>query len=57
MPAHTPHAPEEARKLRQTRRTDNLHSLQAGRLKAILVGGRTLAPADSLHALVAGEAA
>jgi len=29
--------------------------IAAGRLKAIRVGGRTIIPADSLHALLAGE--
>jgi excisionase family DNA binding protein len=31
--------------------------ISAGRLKAIRVGGRTIIPADSLHALLNGEAA
>lgn len=31
--------------------------IAAGRLKAIRLGGRTLIPADSLHALVSGEVA
>jgi len=28
----------------------------AGRLKTVRVGGRTVIPAESLHALIAGEA-
>jgi excisionase family DNA binding protein len=31
--------------------------INSGRLKAIRVGGRTLIPAESLHALLSGEAA
>ena len=31
--------------------------ITSGRLKAIRVGGRTLIPAESLYALVSGEAA
>ncbi|WP_324076313.1 MAG: helix-turn-helix domain-containing protein [Erythrobacter sp.] len=31
--------------------------INSGRLKAIRVGGRTLIPAESLYALVSGEAA
>ncbi|MBK6296579.1 MAG: helix-turn-helix domain-containing protein [Sphingomonadales bacterium] len=30
--------------------------IAAGRLKAHRIGGRTVIPADSLHALIAGEA-
>lgn len=30
--------------------------INSGRLKAIRVGGRTLIPAESLHALLSGEA-
>jgi excisionase family DNA binding protein len=38
-------------------RTSIYSHIAAGRLKAIRVGGRTLIPADSLHALVGGEVA
>jgi excisionase family DNA binding protein len=31
--------------------------IAAGRLKAIRLGGRTIIPADSLHALLSGDAA
>lgn len=31
--------------------------IAAGRLRATRVGGRTIIPADALHALIAGEAA
>ncbi len=30
--------------------------ISAGHLRAVRVGGRTLIPAESLHALIAGEA-
>lgn len=30
--------------------------INAGRLRVVRVGGRTLIPAESLHALIAGEA-
>ena len=37
-------------------RTTLYSHIAAGRLKAIRVGGRTVIPADSLQALLAGEA-
>jgi len=37
-------------------RTTLYAHISAHRLKAVRVGGRTLIPADSLHALIAGEA-
>ena len=30
--------------------------IAAGRLRAVRVGGRTIIPAEALHALIAGEA-
>lgn len=30
--------------------------IAAGRLRAVRIGGRTIIPAESLHALIAGEA-
>jgi excisionase family DNA binding protein len=38
-------------------RTTLYTHINAGRLKAIRVGGRTLIPAESLRALIAGEVA
>ena len=38
-------------------RTTLYTHINSGRLKAIRVGGRTLIPAESLHALLNGEAA
>ncbi|WP_407637634.1 helix-turn-helix domain-containing protein [Croceibacterium mercuriale] len=37
-------------------RTTIYEALKSGRLRATRVGGRTIIPAESLHALVAGEA-
>jgi excisionase family DNA binding protein len=37
-------------------RTTLYAHIAANRLRAIRVGGRTIIPADSLHALLAGEA-
>ena len=37
-------------------RTTLYAHISANRLKAVRVGGRTLIPAESLHALIAGEA-
>jgi excisionase family DNA binding protein len=37
-------------------RTTIYAHIAAGRLQAIRIGGRTVIPADSLHALIAGEA-
>lgn len=38
-------------------RTSIYAHIAAGRLKAVRLGGRTLIPAESLHALVSGEVA
>lgn len=38
-------------------RTSIYGHIAAGRLKAVKVGGRTVIPADSLQALLSGEAA
>lgn len=37
-------------------RTTIYSHIAAGRLRANRIGGRTVIPADSLHALIAGEA-
>jgi len=37
-------------------RTTIYNHIAAGRLRANRVGGRTIIPAESLHALIAGEA-
>ncbi|MBX9897892.1 MAG: helix-turn-helix domain-containing protein [Qipengyuania sp.] len=37
-------------------RTTLYAHIAANRLRAVRIGGRTVIPADSLHALIAGEA-
>lgn len=37
-------------------RTTIYNHIAAGRLRAVRVGGRTIIPAESLYALIAGEA-
>lgn len=37
-------------------RTSIYAHIAAGRLRAVRIGGRTIIPADSLHALLNGEA-
>ena len=37
-------------------RTTIYNHISAGRLRAVRVGGRTIIPAESLHALIAGKA-
>lgn len=37
-------------------RTTLYNHISAGRLRAVRVGGRTIIPAEALHALIAGEA-
>jgi len=37
-------------------RTTIYSHISAGRLRAVRVGGRTIIPAEALHALIAGEA-
>jgi len=37
-------------------RTTIYKAISTGRLRAVRVGGRTIIPAESLHALIAGEA-
>ncbi len=37
-------------------RTTIYNHIAAGRLRAVRIGGRTIIPADALHALIRGEA-
>ncbi len=37
-------------------RTSVYAHIASGRLRAVRIGGRTVIPAESLHALIAGEA-
>lgn len=46
----------EAVQVSSLSRSTIYNHIAAGRLKANRIGGRTLIPADSLHALIAGEA-
>jgi len=47
---------KEACKASSLGRTTIYSYIAAGRLRANRIGGRTLIPAESLHALIAGEA-
>ena len=47
---------KEACKASSLGRTTIYSHIAAGRLRANRIGGRTVIPADSLHALIAGEA-
>jgi excisionase family DNA binding protein len=46
---------KEAAKASSLGRTSIYKHIAAGRLRAVRVGGRTIIPADALHALIAGE--
>lgn len=46
----------EASRASSLGRTTLYNHISAGRLRAVRVGGRTVIPADALHALIAGEA-
>lgn len=47
---------KEACKASSLGRTTIYSHIAANRLKAVRIGGRTVIPAESLHALIAGEA-
>jgi excisionase family DNA binding protein len=47
---------KEACKASSLGRTTLYAHIAAKRLRAVRIGGRTVIPADSLHALIAGEA-
>jgi excisionase family DNA binding protein len=60
---HTPSNPDklaysvkEACHASSLGRSSIYNHIQSGRLKAVRIAGRTVIPADSLHALLAGEA-
>lgn len=46
----------EACKASSLGRTTIYNHISAGRLRVVRVGGRTIIPAEALHALIAGEA-
>jgi excisionase family DNA binding protein len=62
MPADTNDPPKLGYSIREACRASSLgrttiySHIAAGRLRATRIGGRTIIPAESLHALVAGEA-
>ena len=62
MQTATPDAPKlaysikEACKASSLGRTTLYAHIAANRLRAVRIGGRTIIPAESLHALIAGEA-
>lgn len=47
---------KEACRVSSLGRTTLYAHIAANRLKAVRIGGRTVIPAESLHALIAGEA-
>lgn len=47
---------KEACRVSSLGRTTIYAHIAAGRLRANRIGGRTIIPADSLHALIAGQA-
>lgn len=47
---------KEACKASSLGKTTIYNHIAARRLRAVRIGGRTVIPADSLHALIAGEA-
>lgn len=55
-PAKIAYSIKEACQASSLGRTTLYNHIAAQRLKAVRVGGRTLIPAESLHALIAGEA-
>jgi excisionase family DNA binding protein len=46
---------KEACKASSLGRTTLYAHIAAGRLRAVRIGGRTIIPAEALHALIAGE--
>ena len=47
---------KEACKASSLGRTTVYSHIASGRLRAVRIGGRTVIPAEALHALIAGEA-
>lgn len=54
-PAKIGYSIREACRASSLGRTTIYNHISAGRLRAVRVGGRTIIPADALHALIAGE--
>lgn len=55
-PAKIAYSIKEAARASSLGRTSIYNHITSGRLRAVRVGGRTLIPAESLHALIEGEA-
>jgi excisionase family DNA binding protein len=55
LPPPLAYSVKEACRVSSLGRTTIYAHISAKRLKAVRVGGRTVIPADSLHALIAGE--
>jgi len=61
MPSQNPEPPKiaysikEAAKASSLGRTSIYNHIAAGRLRVVRIGGRTIIPAESLHALISGE--
>ncbi|WP_407668196.1 helix-turn-helix domain-containing protein [Novosphingobium rosa] len=62
MPVHPTDLPKiaysikEACQVSSLGRTTLYSHIAAGRLRAVRIGGRTVIPAEALHALIAGKA-
>jgi excisionase family DNA binding protein len=62
MQSITHHPPKIAYSIQEACRSSSLgrttiyNHISTGRLRAVRVGGRTIIPAEALHALLAGEA-
>jgi excisionase family DNA binding protein len=55
-PSKLAYSIKEACRASSLGRTTIYNHISAGRLRAVRVGGRTIIPAEALHALIAGEA-
>jgi excisionase family DNA binding protein len=55
-PATIAYSIKEAAKVSSLGRTSIYNHIKSGKLRAVRIGGRTVIPAESLHALIAGEA-
>jgi len=55
-PAKIGYSIREACRASSLGRTTIYHHISTGRLRAVRVGGRTIIPAEALHALIVGEA-
>lgn len=56
VPAKLAYSIREAVQATSLARSTIYNHISKGRLKAIRIGGRTIIPAEALHALISGEA-